>query len=373
MEEIKEKVKKPKTEEVHSEILLKLLDRIEGLETKKVEVENTQSLPSQERVTPARPRKIVYQIKGFTSDDAKKDGAYIPGKSYGLTKHKLVSQLLNTNIDWENRALDNWRTGLEVDEIEINDNLTEEQKTILTNDVKAARAWLEHTTGQSYGSRNSNVWKKKELEVSDTGKIYDTSKSNDHLVLYYNIIGGGYPDIAKSYDHCKREGKKLYLAVYEEEAKRRMSGEKSKYKAFAKMEDIESNWSLDDCIYLLYVLPTKRSHGFTLNTPKDLILDMFSSFINGDGTDDKKKKPQEFLDTVALFSSDPQYIKTKALFKAALYYGFVITGKDKTFVNKQTGFVYGSSEQQAMEKLIDLRNLEELGFIKGKILEKWNK
>jgi hypothetical protein len=180
-------------------------------------------------------------------------------------------------------------------------------------------------------------------------------------------------DIATSYEKAKSQSKLLYLAVYEDEAKRKTSGQKPKWKALSKLEDIDNNWSLDDCLSLLYALPSKRNHGFTLNTPKSSFLDMFTSFIDGEGMDDKKSKAQEFLDTVSLFSSDYQYVQTKALFKAGLYYGFIITTKEKTFVNKQTQFVYGSSEEQAMNKLIDIKNIEELAFLKAKIGEKWLK
>lgn len=367
-------------ENIQSELLIELYKKVQKLESEKVNseevekvVKNTPSLPNENRVKPEPPRKIVYQILGYVADDAKKDGAYHPGKAYGIGKHKLLSYLLNTNLKWDSRELDKWKTGFEIDEIDMNPSYTEEYKNQLIQDVKKARAWLEYKLGVSLDAKNRTLWEDRLLEISDTGKVYDTSKNDDHLILYYNIIGGGYPDVAISYEQCKKEGKKLYLAVYEEEAKRRMGKEKVKYKAFAKLEDIDNNWSLEDCLYLLYALPLKKNHGFTLNTPKDMILDELNSFIAGEGLDDKKKRPIEFLDTVAYFSSDPQYIKTKALFKAALYYGFIITTKEKNFINKQTGFVYGSSEQQALEKLIDIRNLEELGYIKGKINEKWNK
>lgn len=375
IQELETPVPQKKAEEIYSEAMMRLMDRMEQMEKKEEPVkvvENTPELPSNFRAIPSKPRKIVYQIKGYVADDAMKDGAYIPGKFFGLTKHNLISYLTNTNIDWENSSLDRWQTGLEADEVELSDKLTDEEKTVLINDIKAARAWLEYKTGQSFDNRNRNVWAKVKLEVNDTGKIYDTTKDED-LILYYNLLAGGHPDIATSYDKCKAQGKNLYLAVYEEEAKRKTAGDKPRRRAYSKLDEIEDNWSLDDCLYLLYVLPTKKSHGFTLNTPKSSIIQELSDFIDGVGQDDKKKKPQEFLDAVSLFSSDPQYIKTKGLFKAAVYYGFIITTKEKTYTNKQTGFIYGSSEQQAMSKLIDIKNVEELGYIKAKILEKWNK
>jgi hypothetical protein len=353
--ESKPKLKKEKKsadesiESVQSELLLELYQTVQKMKSEKEKsseedvVKNSPSLPNEVRVKPEPPRKIVYQVLGYVADDAKKDGAYHPGKAYGIGKHKLIGYLLNTNLKWDVRELDRWKTGFEVDEIDMNPSYTDEYKNQLIQDVKKARAWLEYKLGVSLDAKNRTLWEDRILEISDTGKVYDTSRNDDHLILYYNIIGGGYPDIAINYETCKREGKKLYLAVYEEEAKRRMGKEKVKYKAFSKLEDIDNNWSVDDCLYLLYALPLK------------------------------KKRPVEFLDTVAYFSSDPQYIKTKALFKAALYYGFIITTKERNFINKQTGFIYGSSEQQALEKLIDIRNIEELGYIKGKINEKWNK
>lgn len=322
---------------------------------------------------PEKPRRIVFQIAGMIHEDAMKDGAYHPGRTFGITKFKNSSELLNTNISVFDRNLDRWRTGFEVDEVDSL-NIPDEQKQQRIKDIQIARAWLEYKIRTSLSDNNRSLWEGRRIVIEDLGKVYDTETSDDTLMLYYGILAGGYPEIAFSFEEAKKTGKRLYLSIYADEAKRKIAPQKLKFRASAKLDDIDSNWSIDDCLYLYYNLPQSEYGGYTRQTPKDTLLELFYNFINGEGESDKRLKPKEFLDSVEIYSSDPQYSKIKAVFNASLHhYGYIITDKTKTFVNKQTGFNYGSTKQMAMEKLLDPKNIEELAYLKSKIEEKWNK
>jgi hypothetical protein len=365
-----------KKDEVYTEAFLKLLDKVSKLEegVNKPIVENTKDTPNEVLDIPAQPRNVVFQIKGLILDDAIKEGSYIPGKAYGISKNKLVCELVNLNPEIETRVpeLDKWKTGFEIDDILYSD-LPEEVKNQRIKEIKTARAWIEYRLRTSLSDTNASFWNRRKLEISDLGKIYDTSKDIENLVLYYNILGGGYPEIAPSYEAAKISGKKLYLTVYEDEAKRQVTKDRVIWKAYAKLDELDESWSLDDCLYLLYALDNKKEHGFTLSTPKDLILKHLKSFIDGENEDDKKKKPKEFLDITTMMRTDPQYVKMKATFNAAVYFGYIVSDKDRTYKNKQTGFVYGSSDRAAIEKLLDPKNIDEFSYINSKIRDKFLK
>lgn len=363
-----------KKDEVYTDAFLKLIEKVNKLEeqSNKPSVENTTSTPNEIVSVPEIPRKVVFQIRGMVSEDAMKDGSYIPGKAYGVTKHKVICELLNSNPEIWEPELDRWKTGFEIDDV-LYSSMPDDLKQQRIKDIKTARAWAEYKLRTSLSDTNRAYWSNKKLEVTDLGRVYDTSKDVENLVLYYNILGGGYPEIASSFEAAKISGKKLYLTVYEEEAQREIKKERVIWKAYAKLDELDENWSLDDCLYLLYALDNKRQHGFTLSTPKDLILKHLKSFIDGENEDEKRKKPKEFLDAVEIMRTDPTYLKMKATFNAAIYFGFIISDKDRTYKNKITGFTYGSSDKTAIEKLLDPRNIEEFTYINTKIRDKFLK
>lgn len=314
-----------------------------------------------------KPRRIIFTIQPVPSDEETYDGKFIPGRVVGNSPFAFSYQLRKD----ENGI---YVTGFDIERISDSD-LPEEEKQQLIKDVKIAQLFIERRKRISLRSDGS-FWKNREFKVKDLGTIYDTSKSDDNLILYYNILGGGYPEIARSYEEATNDEneitpKKLYLTVETEEAERKFSGRKVQIKANAALSDLFDNSKLADILSLIYFL-VKRKHGYTLNTHKEVLLNELADFIDGEDTKtDKKKRPQEFLDAVSLLNNDPDKLRITALYHASNYYGYLITDKERNIVNRNTGFAYGSSVNKAIDKLLDPRNIEELSWLKAKVQEKW--
>jgi hypothetical protein len=133
------------------------------------------------------------------------------------------------------------------------------------------------------------------------------------------------------------------------------------------------NWRKEDQLFLLYSLDTKTNHGFNLDTPTEMLIGELNDYIEGKNfTTDKKKKAASFIEVYKTFESEPDIIKVKGLFNAALYFGYIIVDRTaKDFKNRFTGFNYGSSKTGAIDKLLNPKNIEELSYIKAKVLDKW--
>jgi hypothetical protein len=228
--------------------------------------------------------------------------------------------------------------------------------------------------------KNVKYWERKRLKIESLDSIYDTDLSTDNLITYYNILGGGYQSIARSYDECKANrdllGQRLYISVQEEEAERGFEAKKSLIQANSILEKIMNDWTTEDALYLMYHLPIKKQLGYTKNTPKSLIISQLSDFIDGvDTKTEKKKRPRQFLESVKMFDtqSTKDTLRITALFNTALHYGFVhFHSKEKTYNNRSTGFEYGNSLDNAIKALQNPKNLDELSWLKAKVNDKWN-
>lgn len=324
-------------------------------------------------VVPDKPRRIIFEIKGASADTAMYDGKYIPGKAMGLAGSKLISRPVNRNMT-SHKENTNYVTGLNVDEIAANPNLTEDVKAQRIKDVQIARKWLEWKYKSSLASNNYKFWDDYKIVIDDLSAVYDTNKmtsdkKEDPVLLYFTILGGAHPDIAPSFDELG--SRVYYMTVREEEVQRNFKTQKDKIKANAVLNEVMSNWSKQDMLFLINYLEDKE-YGFTLNTPVDLLIQQLSDFLEGvDVKTEKRKQPTKFLEAVALFKDSPDAVKARALFNAALYYGFIVTDSTRQFVNRTTDFIYGSSIQDAVDKLLNPRYMDERTYIQSKVINKW--
>jgi hypothetical protein len=315
-----------------------------------------------------KPRRILFTINAIQDDDAMHDGAYIPGKAV-VSKFKFNDYL---QCDVFGNV---YTTGFEYDELEYTSGLKGEELQQYIRDVRIARTWIERTERVNLDAGNKELWSQKKFKLDQLGFVYDTDQDNETLITYYNILGGGYTTIGRSYEEAKKYGLRLYIATHEEEEERKYSGRKTYTRAIGILEDIEQDWNRTDALYLMYYLPAVggKYKGYTVNTPIGRIMNELGDFIEGvDTKTDKKKRPQQFLDAVKTFETDKDLVRTKAIFRAAKYYGFITYySKDKMLRNKATGFEYGNNDDAAVQILLNPSNLEELSWIKAKVTEKW--
>lgn len=346
------------------EDLMKMSKRLNGLKVEKPIVNEVFDKLEE-------PKEIVFTIKARIPEDAMYENGYIPGKTLGVFPSRGRMVLTNKNLNSKNPSANNYITGFDEDSYLVRKDLTDEEKSKIIKEMRIAKVWLERETGQSLNSNNSSLWRDRFFVLDSFGALY-TTKNPEHLFLYYNILGGGYDDISPDFTTCERKGKLIYMSVMEAEAKRSFSSTKTNLTAMGKLADIMNNWGNEDSLYLTYHL-LKQPHGYTYNTPKEVIIEELKQFIEGaDTKNEKKKRPQEFLDAMELFSRDPDKLKISALVNAAIYFGFIINDSKKNLSNKITGFNYGSMKETAIDKLMDLKNLEEFQDINKRVKKKWD-
>jgi hypothetical protein len=332
--------------------------------------------PVVEPVGLEKPKKIIYEIKGVVEENHVYNGAFVAGKIVGKHPFYLVQPVGNRNVTFE-RENDYYITGLEP---EFYENLGLDQEVLnkRLNEIKLAKAYLEKKYNKSLSPKNFNFWENIRFSITDIGLVYSTHKATnnaneDHLLMYYIILGGGCEDIATSYEDAKAWGKMYYLTVREEETVRNFSSTKTKLAASSMLQEVMQNWSKEDQLFLLYSLDTNVNHGYTLDTPSEMIIGELDDFITAKNfKTDKKQKSQDFMKVYEQFNQDSDLVKIKGLFNAAEYFGFITSNRQtKELHNRLTGFNYGSSVQGALDKLMNPKNIEELSFIKKKVMDKW--
>lgn len=340
----------------------------ESLKKRLIELESkiaTQPLSKQE-IEPIleTPERIIFTIGVIVDDDAMIDGAWIPGKAL-VGAFKYVFPLTKD-------AYNNYVTGFEVDKLELHTGRVGESLAKLQKDVRTARKYIERMMGVSLDEKNSLFWEKRRFRMDGTEDVFDTKNNIDNLILYYNILGGGFQEIGTSYEDAISRGLRIYLSVYENEQERKLSKRITYMKAQSELNFIHDKWKIIDALYLMYYLPLRKQKGFTLNTPKESIITELGDFIDGiDTTSEKMKRPQMFLDAIQMFKDNPDMVKTRGMFKAAEYYGFVVQDKDRRFTSKTNGALYGNTYDQAVEYLSKEKNIEHLSWLKTKVNEKW--
>jgi len=340
----------------------------EFLREKLAELEKKLSIPNNvqnENLDPIEtPERIIFTIGAVVDEDAMIDGAWIPGKAL-VGAFKYVFPLTKD-------AYNNYITGFQVEKLEIHTGKVGKDLAILQKNVRIARKYIERLTGNSLDEKNSEFWANRRFRLDGIDDVFDTKNNIDHLILYYNILGGGFQEIGTSYEDALSKGLRIYLSVYENEQERKLSKRITYMKAQSELNFIHDKWKIIDALYLMYYLPLKKQKGFTLNSPKESIIAELADFIDGlDTSSEKMKRPQIFLDALQMFKNNPDIVKTKGLFKAAEYYGFVVQDKDRRFTSKANGALYGNTYEQAVDYLSKEKNIEHLGWLKAKVNEKW--
>lgn len=342
-----------------------------GKQEEEKEVKNTLDLPSENFNKAVKPIKHIYQIKATPGENEMYNGAHLPGNKIGVSKFSFTYIVRDLNEDIRNKEAYNAFTGLEIDHLDMNDNISEEEKLRLAKEARIAKAYIEKKTNQSASPTNVSFWSSKTLKITDLGLVYDTTESIDSLLWYHIIQAGGVQEIARNYEDAIANEKKLYMSIENEAIQRDFEDKKYKLEAFAILDEIYKKWSTEDILFFTYLV-SKRQHGFTKNTSRELIVNELEEYVEGVGLKiDKKKRPAEFMKLVSFFKENKDAAKVKALFNAAIYYGFIGRNSKGEFYNKDTGFSYGSVEETAPDKLMDVRNKEEFISVNKKVNDKW--
>lgn len=343
-----------------------LMDMLKQSMESKKELELAPPAIINEYIEPIQtPKFVKFRISSRKSNDAMQDGFLVPGKV--LTADSVFLGELPLDLEG------NYKTGFEVDNLESQTHLRGQELLDLQNEVKIARRYLERRLNQGMGSNNKNFWSTKNIRIENNGLERDT-KNSDDMLLYYNILGGAFSDIATSREEAEKKKLYLYLDVAEQEAQYESKYMRDKIEANASLFDVTRNWDTRDKLFLLYAI-TNNKRGYTLSTPEHFIEAELGGFIEGkDNKGNIKARPREFTDTVELYKSkvSGDRIKAKALLKASEYYNFVRVNKEQEYVLVQNGAKMGSSIEKAVDYLISPSNRDDFAALLANVNDKWS-
>lgn len=214
---------------------------------------------------------------------------------------------------------------------------------------------------------NDDFWSSQSIEIKKPVQHLDLSNPTD-LIIYYNILGGGYSEVASSFSVAKDANKiyKFYLHVDEDVSD--IKTELTKLRNKARVYLVEMDDSDFEGMFKLAKILLPIEKGFNRKTPQSLIYSELDAYISGDYTLLKKEAPKIFLDTVR---KDKNILHMEALVREALYQRFIVPNKDQLLWNYVTQVTYGRNENEVISFLTNPINNDELLLIIEKVNKIW--
>ena len=115
------------------------------------------------------------------------------------------------------------------------------------------------------------------------------------------IEAGGFAIVAKSYEDARSRAvpPKFFLDKYQETVSTTNEYKKMKNKAISEMDTLFSK-NYNKLLYIAKVVDT-NSPQYKKSTPHDIVYDKMDKFINGDGSENNKKRAaKQFTDAAKL-------------------------------------------------------------------------
>lgn len=198
----------------------------------------------------------------------------------------------------------------------------------------------------------------------------------EHLLIYWNVKGNGYPLICPSPEDLSKTNARFYLEEphinYNNDTD---STEKLKDRAIRILSEIDDSGHSRRIMFILHKNLITPQEGLTEATPKSVIYKALRRYILGDYNEvQKKKAPKSFLDAYELFKSNTKKSEVIALVNDAVWYGIFTTDKDNYFKNGETGYNFKTTDKnKVVEELCKVSNLDELKSVMSQVQLKWNK
>lgn len=262
-----------------------------------------------------------------------------------------------------------YRTGLTEQDIKSSPVLTDYLKKVYIEKLPKVIELIKNANlEEALDNTNSAYWERKgrlRLSPENMNTIFDDETDIEALILKYNIAGGGYSDIAASFDCAAGYGKTYYIVEVEEFSNESFTDKVAdKLKAMGMLNDLYSKGSTEALLYLSWVL-LDSTKGFTRNNSKEVIVEAISEYIEGKLVGkDKKQCPIEFVKYATKWKSDKEGLITEALFNAGVYFGhiFLLEGK---YTTKERATILGPNKELAIKNLSDVKNIDELKELKA--------
>jgi hypothetical protein len=262
-------------------------------------------------------------------------------------------------------------TGLEKNSENITSLKSSEEKDAELKQLDEVKKYLESFYGEGVlDSTTRDFWNEIFIEVKTPVLELDLSDTKE-LILYYAIKGGGFSEIAPSYEYAKSSVKiyKFYLHEDLEVMSIKTELTKSRNRAKAKLqimydEEPKKMFYISKCI-----LPITK--GFRSNTVNDIIYQDLNDYIEGKTVKNNiKETATNFLKYAA---KDLSELLHEAIVEEALYQRVITKNAENIFINNHTNEEYGRTKEDVSAFLKNPIHTEELLYISEKINGIWGK
>lgn len=260
-------------------------------------------------------------------------------------------------------------TGLDDVIVEHDPSLSDQDKKERISKIKGTVEKLERFFGKgNLDATNEKLWGEVKLVIDrKTTNLDLTDPKNE--ILFHCIKAGGFTEVAPSIEEAIEKRKKFYLIEPLEFVENRVAPRKIIGKAIATLVDIYEKKGFDDIFFLAkYLLPVDKA--YVKKTPKSLMYEDLDKFINGELIRKSKMEcARMFLDAV---KKPKSHIIVYCLVKDAFeYFNFIYTNTSGELKNNETGGLYGTTIERAVDHLLTPAFEHELENIKYRVEKKW--
>jgi hypothetical protein len=263
-----------------------------------------------------------------------------------------------------------YKTGLDELSKEVTDIKDPTERDAKIQQIRKVIEFLETYFGKgTLDPTNIDFWSKINIEVRGRRKYLDLNDPQD-LIYYYCIKGGGFPEIAPSYEEAKKNPTNIYkFYIQELEELANIEGERKLEINLAKSILHTTFTKEPSKLFKVAKVCLTADHQFTLTTPSLLIYNHLDDFIEGKTVRlNKKMTPSDFINATKL---DKLTLNTKAIIIDAVYYKFITLKSDGYYYNLETGSLYGRTLEDLVEYMKQPLNSIELENIKARVEAKW--
>jgi hypothetical protein len=268
-----------------------------------------------------------------------------------------------------------FQTGLEERHIRNSPVYSEEEKNALVKQQKEdLKELYKAYRKEQLDPLSQKFWQERQSfkvtnETLDT--FFDT-KNPEHLLLYWRIVSGGYPEgIGPSFEIASQYGLSFFLTLLEEQSEREAEEVGFKGKAYALLEEISEQKNTGDLLWLTWILLDSQSSGYSKSTPKATLYKALFEFIEGKKVKKGKKLcAKQFTDAAKLLKLDRTRAIATAVIKAGDHFGIIFSNKEGQLETRNEHLILGPSVEEAIETLLKPTNHEILEALRSEIEDK---
>lgn len=246
-----------------------------------------------------------------------------------------------------------------------------DERNAVISEIEKTLNWLEERgyNKEMLNPFNKDFWLKRDQKFENNLRIDLDFNDPEHVILYWNIMGGGFDTVAPNLEAAKKSNKlyKWYIAELETEAINKVEIKIIKNEA----KELLNKTYKSKPRLLFYVAKNILSpdNFFKNSTPIEIIYDKLDDFIEGKSlVFNKKNAPITFTET---FNKSQADLMLMALVRDAIFFRILKQRKDGIFVNPETGSILGKNEYEMFEHLKNPLFASDYDEIERAVKEKW--